>query len=77
MAERDIAQIKESIYDALINDNEALDTYIAELKQALGEAGADHAVFTPSRLAQNNRQGRKTMKSYFKRRGVKVVFDES
>ena len=77
MAEKDIEQIKESIYQALINDNQDLDPHITELKQALREAGEAHAVFDPARLAQNNRQGRKTMKSYFKRRGVNVVFDEA
>lgn len=76
MSKRDIDQIKESIYQALVNDNQDLDTHIDELRQALGEAGEDHAIFTPSRLAQNNRQGRKIMKSYFKKRGVKVVFDD-
>lgn len=76
MSQRNIEQIKESIYHALINDNQELDNHIDELKHALAEAGENHAVFTPSRLAQNNRQGRKMMKSYFKRRGVKVVFDD-
>jgi hypothetical protein len=31
-------------------------------------------VFDPSRLAINNRQGRKTMQAYFKKRGVTVTF---
>jgi hypothetical protein len=31
-------------------------------------------VFEPARLAQNNRQGRKLMQSYFRKRGVAVSF---
>ena len=34
----------------------------------------DEASFAPERLSQNNRSGRKMMQSYFKKRGVKVVF---
>jgi hypothetical protein len=36
--------------------------------------GAKEAVFDPAKLAQNNRQGRKMMQSYFKKRGVTVTF---
>jgi hypothetical protein len=31
-------------------------------------------VFEPSKLAQNNRQGRKLMQAYFRKRGVTVSF---
>ena len=41
----------------------------------MNEEGAKEAVFKPDRLAQNNRQGRKVMQAYFKKRGIKVVFD--
>ena len=30
--------------------------------------------FEPGKLAQNNRQGRKLMQSYFRKRGVEVTF---
>ncbi|MEI9902976.1 MAG: hypothetical protein WDN06_02585 [Asticcacaulis sp.] len=36
--------------------------------------GAKVLTVAPSRLAQNNRQGRKIMQSYFKKRGVTVEF---
>ena len=36
--------------------------------------GAKEAVFEPAKLAQNNRQGRKMMQSYFKKKGVAVSF---
>ena len=32
------------------------------------------AVFDPAKLAQNNRSGRKLMQSYFRKKGVSVVF---
>lgn len=65
----------EAIYTSLENDNEDIDLHIANLKAAMKEEGAKEAVFKPDRLAQNNRQGRKVMQAYFKKRGIKVVFD--
>ena len=66
----------EAIYKALNNDNEDLDSHINEFKTALKETGAKEASFTAERLVQNNREGRKRMQSYFKKRGVKVVFGD-
>lgn len=66
----------EAVYQSLDNDNEDIDLHIAALKSALHTAGQKQAVFAPERLAQNNRQGRKMMQSYFAKRGVKVVFEE-
>ncbi len=70
----DVNSAKEAVYQSLARDNEDIDLHIANLKSALGAAGEKQAVFDPDRLAQNNRQGRKMMQSYFKKRGVTVVF---
>ncbi|WP_407648223.1 hypothetical protein [Devosia rhodophyticola] len=64
----------ETIYASLANNNEDLDIHIASLKAAMAREGAKEAIFEPSKLAQNNRQGRKTMQSYFKKRGIAVSF---
>ncbi|HOO82685.1 MAG TPA: hypothetical protein PK513_09295 [Alphaproteobacteria bacterium] len=69
-----LEQAKEAIYTSLTNDNEDIDLHIANLKAAMNAAGEKEAVFAPDRLSQNNRAGRKMMQSYFKKRGVKVVF---
>ena len=65
----------EAIYTSLENDNEDIDFHIANLKTAMKEEEAKEAVFETERLAQNNRQGRKVMQAYFKKRGIKVVFN--
>ncbi|MFA5591752.1 MAG: hypothetical protein WC989_00360 [Micavibrio sp.] len=70
-------KIKEEIYAAIHNDNEGLDEALRALKEELKAQGTKEAVFAPERLAQNNRQGRQMMKSYFKKRGVIVKFDKS
>ncbi len=64
----------EAIYESLTNDNENIDACISDLKAALKDAGAKEAVFDTGRLVQNNREGRKRMQSYFKKRGVVVKF---
>jgi cell division septum initiation protein DivIVA len=64
----------EKIYESLANDNVELDAAIKDLKTALTEEGLKEAVVEPARLAQNNRQGRKLMQSYFKKKGVIVTF---
>jgi hypothetical protein len=71
------AQALENIYAALLADNEGIDERIAELKAALAAEGKKPAVAVdPTRLAQNNRQGRKMMMSYFKKRGLDVSFGD-
>lgn len=65
-------QALENVYASLINDNEDIDQHIAALKTALG--GEKDVTVDPARLPQNNRQGRKMMQSYFKKRGVIVTF---
>jgi hypothetical protein len=54
--------------------NEDLDAHIAALKGAMAREGAKEAVFEPAKLAQSNRQGRKIMQAYFKKKGVAVAF---
>lgn len=70
----DMNTAKEAIYTSLANDNEDIDIHINNLKSAMKAEGLKEAEFEPERLSQNNRSGRKMMQSYFKKRGVKVVF---
>ncbi len=71
-----VSDALEQIYASLANDNAEIDTHIKALKTALAEEGLKAAVVEPSRLAQNNRAGRKTMQAYFRKRGVTVTFAE-
>lgn len=71
-----VSDALENIYASMINDNADLDANITELKKALAAEGLKQALVAPERLAQNNRAGRKLMQSYFKKRGVTVVFTE-
>jgi len=64
----------EAIYASIRNNNEDLDMHIAVLKAAMAREGAKEAVFETSKLAQPNRQGRKLMQAYFKKKGVAVGF---
>lgn len=66
----------EVVHAALDNDNAELDPAIANLKKALAEKGEKFALFDRTRLPQNNRQGRKMMQTYFRKRGVEVEFTE-
>lgn len=74
MSDLPLSQAIENIYTSINNDNEDLDTHIAALKAAMAREGTKEAVFEPSRLAQPNRQGRKIMQAYFKKKGVAVGF---
>jgi len=76
MSELTLAEAMENIYTSLRNDNAELDVHVAALKAAMARAGVKEAVFEPAKLAQNNRQGRKLMQSYFRKKGVTVVFAE-
>ncbi len=67
-------QAIEAIYSSMQNENEDIDVRIKDLKIALKDAGAKEAIFQTDRLVQGNREGRKRMQSYFKKRGVKVTF---
>lgn len=70
----DVKTAQDAIYQSLSADNDDIDFHIENLKTAMKTANIKEAVFEPERLSQNNRQGRKMMQSYFKKRGVKVVF---
>jgi hypothetical protein len=72
-----MAEATESIYASLRADNADIDAHIATLKAAMTREGIKQAVFDPSRLAQNNRSGRKLMQAYFRQRGVSVRFSAS
>ncbi len=74
MADTTVSEAIDAIYASIRADNADLDTHIAALKSALAREGAKEAVFDPTKLAQNNRQGRKLMQAYFRQRGVTVAF---
>lgn len=74
MSDLPLSQAIDNIYTSIKNNNEDLDAHIAVLKAAMTREGAKEAVFEPAKLAQNNRQGRKMMQSYFKKKGVAVSF---
>jgi hypothetical protein len=76
IATMNIEQSIEKIYESLNNDNADIDLHIANLKNALIAEGKKEAVFEPGRLAQNNREGRKMMQAYFRKRGVAVSFSK-
>ena len=69
-----VTEALDQIYDSLANDNLEIDARIRDLKAAMAAEGLKEAVVEPARLAQNNRQGRKIMQSYFKKKGVTVTF---
>lgn len=74
MSDLTLAQATDNIYASIKANNEDLDSHIAALKAAMAREGAKEAVFEPARLAQSNRQGRKIMQAYFKKKGVAVSF---
>lgn len=69
-----LEQALESIYLSLEKNNEDLDQHIDNLKEVMKATGQNEAVFNPARLPHNNRQGRKLMQSYFRKRGISVTF---
>lgn len=66
----------ENIYTSLMNNNQDIDQHIAALRAALHAESKPSIEVDTTRLAQNNRQGRKLMESYFKKRGVIVTFSQ-
>jgi hypothetical protein len=74
VSELTLAQAIDNIYASIKADNEDLDIHIAALKAAMAREGAREAVFETGKLAQPNRQGRKLMQAYFKKKGVSVSF---
>ncbi len=75
MSQLSLDDAKDAIYESLNKDNEDIDAHILNLKDAMKADGVTEASFDSAKLSQNNRAGRKMMQSYFKKRGVKVVFD--
>lgn len=76
MSEPTVAEATENIYASLRADNADIDAHIATLKAALAREGLKQAVFEPTKLAHNNRSGRKLMQAYFRQRGVTVTFSD-
>ena len=74
MSELSVNDAIDRIYASLKADNQDLDENIAALKVAMAHEGVKEAVFEPTKLAQNNRQGRKLMQAYFRKKGVSVSF---
>lgn len=74
MSELTVTAAIDNIYASLKAGNADLDSHISALRAAMAAEGLKEATFDPARLAQNNRQGRKLMQSYFKKRGVTVSF---
>jgi hypothetical protein len=70
-------KVLEDIYASLKNDNEELDAHILALKIILYARKEKTVEIDPARLVQPNRQGRKLMQSYFKKRGVTVNFADA
>jgi hypothetical protein len=66
----------ENVHTSLNENNAGLDKNIAALKVALAEKGDKTVLMDKERLPQNNRQGRKMLQTYFKKRGVLVTFAE-
>lgn len=77
MSDLTLAQAIDNIYTSIKGNNEDLDQHIAALKATMARDGVKEAVFEPAKLAQNNRQGRKIMQAYFKKKGVAVGFAAS
>lgn len=74
MSDLTLNEAIDNIYTSLRENNADIDAHIAALKAAMAKEGLKEAVFDPTKLAQNNRQGRKTMQAYFRKRGVTVEF---
>ena len=71
-----VKEALEKVHASLDNNNEGLDGLIAELKAAMMAAGEKTVTMVKERLPQNNRQGRKMLQTYFKKRGVVVEYAE-
>ena len=74
MSDLSVSQAIDNIYASINNDNEDIDLHIAALKAAMVREGVKEAVFETAKLAQPNRQGRKMMQAYFKKKGIAVGF---
>lgn len=71
-----LEQALENIYASLHNNNEQIDQRIIALKIALKAENLPSVEIDSTKIPQPNRQGRKVMQSYFKKRGVVVTFKD-
>ncbi len=71
-----VKEALEKVHGCLNENNTGLDEAIAELKSAMAAAGEKTVTMVKERLPQNNRQGRKMLQTYFKKRGVLVEYAE-
>lgn len=71
-----VQQALENVHASLNDNNVGLDACILALKTVLAEKGEKNVTMQKERLPQNNRQGRKMLQTYFKKRGVMVEFAE-
>lgn len=69
-----VKQALDKVHACLDDNNNGLDPSIAALKAVLAEQGMKSVEMDKERLPQNNRQGRKMLQTYFKKRGVVVTF---
>lgn len=69
-----IEQAVEAIYTSLHNNNEDIDSCIANLRKTMLEEKVADVEIESAKLPVPNREGRNMLKSYFKKRGVKVKF---
>ncbi|MFD1252300.1 hypothetical protein DEVEQU_03301 [Devosia equisanguinis] len=76
MSDLTVSAAIDAIYASIKNDNEDLDAHIAALKAAMAREGVKEATFQTAKLAQGNRQGRKLMQAYFRKKGVAVGFTD-
>ncbi|NMA99061.1 MAG: hypothetical protein GX970_13285 [Phyllobacteriaceae bacterium] len=74
MSDLTVSAAIDAIYESLRNDNADLDLHIAALKGAMAAEGVKEATFETAKLAQPNRQGRKLMQAYFKKKGIAIAF---
>jgi hypothetical protein len=72
-----VKEALERAYESLHQNNAGLDKAIEALKAALHASGMATVSMEKERLPQNNRQGRKMLQTYFKKRGVVVTFAEA
>lgn len=71
-----VKEALEKVHASLNDNNVGLDETIVVLKTAMVAAGEKTVTMVKERLPQNNRQGRKMLQTYFKKRGVLVEYAE-
>ena len=71
-----VKQALDDVHASLDDNNTGLDARILALKTALAASGEKQVAMDQTRLPQNNRQGRKMLQTYFKKRGVTVVYND-